>query len=105
MLAVKSGNEIRAHDLPQRSFFVDGSSVIEDLELDIEKPSAGLDAQEVFILKTIQKKPGIGRKQISENSYAAGFKMTENQVRSKMNKLKNKGYIVIKKRSFRNGAF
>ncbi|PAB60718.1 sigma 54-interacting transcriptional regulator [Anaeromicrobium sediminis] len=100
MLAVKSGNVVTVNDLPQKSFFKERKPVESKDERIGNEEKYRLDRFESFLLNTIYENPGIGRKLLSELSYAAEVGLTENQIRSRLNKLEREGFIQKRKGRF-----
>lgn len=97
MLAVSKDNYLKMDDLPQRDFFQQNS----DKKNSLKKNCNELDEELSFILKTVyefrKNHKKIGRKSLAVESQKAGFNLTVNQIRYRLNKLEEMGYIDKKK--------
>jgi len=108
MLAVKTGKVITLDELPQKAFFKDRKQETSSSTVDLEgsheettdNTAPRLDRFDKFILNVIYDHPGIGRKHLSEKSYAVGLGMTENQIRGKLNKFEREGLVEKRKGRF-----
>lgn len=106
MLAVRTGNQITKNDLPNHHFFQKpphrktNSDPIESIP-PFFSGSTTLDEESLFILNLImnyeEKGKLIGRRIISEKSLEVEMKLTEAQVRHRLNSLKIRGYLQTKR--------
>ncbi|MDA1966766.1 sigma 54-interacting transcriptional regulator [Bacillus cereus] len=106
MLAVRTGNQITKNDLPNQHYFQKpphrktNSDQAENIK-PFSSNSNALDQESLFILTLImnyeEKGKAIGRRIISEKSQEAEINLSEAQVRHRLNFLKMKGYVEIKR--------
>lgn len=106
MLAVRTGNQLTKNDLPNQHFFQKpphrktNSDLIESIP-SIYSGSSTLDEESLFILSLImnyeEQGKMIGRRIISEKSQEIAIKLSEAQVRHRLNSLKNRGYLQTKR--------
>jgi transcriptional regulator with PAS, ATPase and Fis domain len=106
MLAVRTGNQITKNDLPNQHYF-QKSPQREANSDSIERISPfnsghiALDEESLFILNLImnyeEKGKVIGRRIISEKSQEVEMKLTEAQVRHRLNFLKSRGCLQAKR--------
>jgi len=105
MLAVRTGNQLTKNDLPNQHFFQKpphrktNSDPIQCLP-SFSSASTNLDEESLFILNLImnyeEKGKKIGRRIISEKSQEVEMKLSEAQVRHRLNSLKIRGYLQTK---------
>ena len=105
MLAVRTSNTLTLSDLPDRKFFEEDMSdlIIYDCgDLEYNK----LNDEMSFILKSIANLQNnniiAGREKITERLNELGYEITQNQIRTRLEKLEETGFI--SKRRGRYGA-
>ncbi|WP_088069830.1 sigma 54-interacting transcriptional regulator [Gottfriedia luciferensis] len=106
MLAVRTGNQLTKNDLPNQHFFQKpphrktNSDPIESIP-SFYSGSSTLDEESLFILSLImnyeEQGKMIGRRIISEKSQEIAIKLSEAQVRHRLNSLKIRGYLQTKR--------
>ncbi|CRK80404.1 sigma 54-interacting transcriptional regulator [Neobacillus massiliamazoniensis] len=106
MLAVRTGNQITKNDLPNQHYFQKSpqretnSDPIERIS-PFNSGSIAIDEESLFILNLImnyeENGKVIGRRIISEKSQEVEMKLTEAQVRHRLNFLKSRGYLQTKR--------
>ncbi|MDR7001879.1 sigma 54-interacting transcriptional regulator [Neobacillus niacini] len=106
MLAVRTGNQITKNDLPNQHYFQKppqrktDSGPIESIP-PFYSGSIALDGESLFILNLImnyeENGKVIGRRIISEKSQEVEMKLSEAQVRHRLNSLKSRGYLQTKR--------
>lgn len=94
MLAVRTSNVLTISDLPDRRFFEEDISSelkYEDIESNL------LNEEMCLILKSIKELQDhnivVGREKISQRLNEIGYKITEYQIRTRLENLEEKGYI------------
>lgn len=94
MLAVREGNILTVNDIPHRNFFQKRSNELEKEESNYEEE---LEEDQIFILKKIHElnKSGktAGREKLAKLSEGTDFKMTQYEIRGRLDKLERMGLI------------
>jgi transcriptional regulator with PAS, ATPase and Fis domain len=94
MVAVSTGDEISLDHFPEYEFFQSH----EDLKVK-QHPSVSLTSELLFILKRINhyNENGLscGRQRLSEDTLGTDYEMTDAQMRTKLSKLSEKGYVEV----------
>ena len=94
MLAVREGNILTVNDIPHRNFFQKRSNELEKEESNYEEE---LEEDQIFIMKKIHElnKSGktAGREKLAKLSEGTDFKMTQYEIRGRLDKLERMGLI------------
>jgi len=99
MLAVRTGNALTLSDLPDRKFFEE--ELITNDAFDINEESCSLSNEMTIILNNIKillrNNTIAGRKNIAEKLNKEGYKITQSQIRTRLNYLEKQGYVFKKR--------
>ena len=94
MVAVATGDEITLEHFPEYEFFQSHQPSER-----VYEPSVDMTPDLVFILKRIRfyNENGLscGRQRLSEDTLGTSFEMTDAQMRTKLNKLAQRGYVEV----------
>lgn len=94
MLAVRKENVLTADEMPENHYFVRGQAAVCDSSVEQKL----LSSQELLILQAIYvlKSRGevVGRDKISEYVKKQGIYITSHQIRNRLDKLQDKGFVI-----------